>query len=284
MIIRPQDREKSFKQLRNGGLAKKGLSTGFVDLDEHIKLAKGYMAIISGYPGCGKSEALDAILVNMSLLHEWKVLYYSPENHPVEQHMSKISEKFIGKHITEFSNVDFDDALHYMSKYFTWMYPDSPKLDTLLNLATEHAETNGLDCLVIDPWNAVSHNHSGQMIHEYLSEALSKVIKFARDKNVLSAIIAHPTKPLREKDGSFPVPDLYSISDGAHWRNKCDLGIIFHRPDMSKNEIQMYIQKIKYKWMGKLGMVELDYNWRNGRFKGKNDKEFLLPTETEAAF
>ena len=241
------------------------------------------MAIISGYPGCGKSECLDAILVNMTLLHDWKILYYSPENHPVEQHMSKIAEKFTGKHITDFQQSDFDDSMEYLNKYFTWMYPENPKPETLLNLATEQAESDGLDCLVIDPWNAVSHSHAG-MLHEYLSEALSKIVRFTRDKNVLTAIVAHPTKPLRDKDGGFPVPDLYSISDGAMWRNKADYGIIFHRPDMSKNEIQMYVQKIKQKWMGKLGMVKLDYNWRNGRFKCKDDKDFLIPLDVESAF
>ena len=284
MIVKPQDRASQFKQLRNGGLQKKGLSTGFTDLDENIKLAKGFMAIITGYPGCGKSEFLDAILVNMAVLHDWKTMYYSPENHPIEQHMTKISEKFIGKHITKMTPDDLDNALDFMGSHFTWMYPDNPKLDTLLNLATEETESNGLDCLVIDPWNAVTHGHSGQLIHEYLSDALSKVIRFTRDKDVLSCIVAHPTKPLREKDGSFPVPDLYSISDGAMWRNKADYGWVFNRPDMSKNEIDMYVQKRKNKWMGELGMKSFDYDWVTGRFKGKNEKEFLLPSDCESAF
>ena len=284
MIIKPKDKFKEFRALKQGGLSKKVLSTGFSALDEHIKLAKGYMAIITGYPGSGKSEWWDAIMVNMAILHNWKVLYYSPENHPTEQHMSKIAEKFIGKHISQFTPDNFDTALDFLSSYFTWMYPENATPETIISLATQEAEENGLDCLTIDPWNAVSHGHSGQMIHEYLSEALSKIIRFTRDKDVLASIVAHPTKPQKNKEGGYDMPDLYCISDGAGWRNKADYGIVVHRADMGKNELDISFQKIKQKHMGKLGMVTLDYNWQNGRFKCKADKEFLLPTDIESAF
>lgn len=283
MIIKPSSKEKQFRNIRSGTFQKKGLTTGFVSMDENMMLAKGYMAIITGYPGSGKSEWWDAVMVNMSLLHDWRVMYYSPENHPVEAHMAKISEKFIGKHITEFSNSDYDDSMDFLSKHFTWMYPENPELDVLLSLATQEAEENGLDCLTIDPWNAVTHHRNG-MLHEYLSEALSKVIRLTRDKDILAAIVAHPTKPMKNKEGQYEAPDLYSISDGAMWRNKADYGIVAHRPDMSKNELEIYIQKIKQKFMGKLGMQVFDYNWKNGRFKCKTDKDFLLPTDIESAF
>jgi twinkle protein len=284
MIIKPATLEKQFKSLRSGGLSKKGLSTGFDCLDDNVRLTKGYMAIITGYPGSGKSEWLDAILVNMTLQHQWRITYYSPENHPIEQHMSKLAEKYIGKHITEMTTADLDDAMGYLTKYYTWMYPENPMLDTLLELSKEEAKSSGIDCLVIDPWNSVTHHRHGEMIHEYLSEALTKVIRFTRDMNVFTAIVAHPKVPIPDKEGNLPVPNMYSISDGAMWRNKADYGIVVHRPDMSKNAVEIYLNKLKYKHFGKLGMVEMDYNYRNGRFKGLDDQEFLLPTDTPSPF
>lgn len=284
MIIKPDSRKDAFAKLRKGGLQKKGLSTGFNDLDDLFKLAKGYLMITTGYPSCGKSEFLDAVLVNMTLQHNWKVLYYSPENHPIEQHMSKLAEKFIGKHIMQFSNDDCDSSLDYLTKHFAWMYPENPELDRLLCLANEHHADNGLDCLVIDPWNAVTHHRGASMVHEYLSEALSKVIRFGREKEVLMSVVAHPTKPFRDKDGTIPIPTLYEISDGAMWRNKAEYGLVIHRPDLSRNQIEVYSQKVKYKWMGKVGMKKLDYNYENGRFKGLNDREFTIPSEIVAPF
>lgn len=230
------------------------------------------------------TEFLDAVLMNMSLLHGWKTLYYSPENHPIEEHMTKLAEKFIGKHISEFKEAEELSSLDFLQKHFTWMYPEDPKLDTLLGLATKEHEQNGIDALVIDPWNAVTHHRGGELIHEYLSEALSKMIRFGRGNNVFIAIVAHPTKPQKDKDGNFPVPTLYDISDGAMWRNKADYGFICHRADMSKNELDVYIQKVKYKWMGKVGMTRFDYNYRNGRFKQPEDKDFWLPTEVVPPF
>lgn len=283
MIIKPSSRKSEFKKLKRGDTSKKGLSTGFESLDENLKLAKGYMAILTGYPGSGKSEWLDAVLINTTLMYDWKIVYYSPENHPIEQHMSKLSEKFIGKHITEMSMEDMDKSLDYMDNHFTWLYPENPELDMLISLAQEEKEANGLDCLVIDPWNAVTHHRNG-MLHEYLSEALSKLIRFARNNEVLICVVAHPTKPQRDKDGNIPIPDMYSISDGAMWFNKADYGIIVHRPDYSKNEMDVYVMKRKYKWMGSLGNASFDYNYRNGRFKCKNKELFSLPNEVEMPF
>lgn len=284
MIIKPSERKSAFEKMRKGELFKKGLSTGIPSLDEYMKLAKGYLLIATGYPSSGKSEIVDAIVLNMTLNYGWKTLFYSPENHPVEQHMVKIAEKFIGKHIMSFSKEEIDKSMKFMQDHFTWMYPENPELDVLLSLAKTEHDTNGLDCVVIDPWNAVTHKRASAMVHEYLSEELSKVIRFARTNNILFCVVAHPKIPQKDKNGDLPVPTLYDISDGAMWRNKAEYGIVIHRPDMSRNGVDMYIQKCKYKWMGKLGVVHLDYNYENGRFKGVEEKEFLLPTEIESPF
>jgi hypothetical protein len=60
--------------------------------------------------------------------------------------------------------------------------------------------------------------------------------------------------------------------------------MVVHRPDMSKNSVEVYIGKVKYKWMGKVGMKEFDYNYQNGRFKGKDEKEFVISGEIGYAF
>ena len=284
MIIKPFDVRKSFIKLQGAGLDNKGLSTGFSCLDPHLKLAKGYLAVLGAIPGMGKSEYVDGLMVNMSILHGWRTLFFSPENHPTENHMMKIAEKYIGKKMTNFTKADIDSSLEFMQEFYLWTYPEKPTLEILLEQATELARDNLIDCLILDPWNNISHSRSSNMLHEYLSEALRMVIKVCRDHNIFTMIVTHPTKLGVDRDGKTLPVDMYSLSDGAMWRNKADYGIIVNRPDMSKNELEISVQKVKNKWMGRLGSVILDYDFQTGRFKCQNEKEFLLPSETPRPF
>jgi hypothetical protein len=63
------------------------------------------------------------------------------------------------------------------------------------------------------------------------------------------------------------------------WRNKCDYGVIVHRPDMSKNQAMVSVQKLKFKYMGRyMSPVLMDYDREvSGRFKALGDEAFLLP-------
>lgn len=284
MVVKPLARREQFKKLVKGEALKQVFSTGFPDLDEHIKVALGYLMIVTGYPGSGKSEWVDAFLLNMSLTQGWKTLFYSPENHPIETHMAKLAEKLVGKPITSFTPQELESSLSHLEKYFTWTDPEIPTLDTILSVAQTEKEDDGLQVLVVDPWNAVEHNQSEALISQYLSKALSKLIRFGRNNKILVIIIAHPKNPTKDKDGKFPDPTLYDIDGGAMWRNKADYGIIVHRPDMSKNAIQVRFQKIKFKHFGKIGMKELEYNYLNGRFKGLKDLEFRLPFSKDVPF
>jgi len=284
VLIKPCSLKKEFAKLKGAGFEHKGLSTGYSCLDPHLKLAKGYLAILGAIPGMGKSEFVDGLMVNMSLLHGWRTLFFSPENHPTENHMMKIAEKFIGKKITNFDDYDINKSLDYLNTYFTWIYPEKPTLDVLLNAAKDLARQDMIDCLILDPWNNISHNRTNNMLHEYLGEALREVIKICRDHNIFTMIVTHPTKMQTDRDGN-PMPvDMYSLSDGAMWRNKADYGIIINRPDMSKNVMEVSVQKVKNKFQGRLGKIYLDYDFQTGRFKCQHEENFLLPTEQELAF
>jgi hypothetical protein len=226
------------------------------------------------------SEFLDMLLVNYSLLHGWKHLVYSPENHPIERHMSKLAEKLIGKPLFEMLPNEMSRAIEWLEKHFTWLYPDKPTLDTLLGLGEEVATMNGIDSVVYDPWNEVLQDRSGEMVHEYLSGALMKVRRAARKYDYHQFIVAHPKIPTPDKNGCLPRPELYAISDGAMWRNKADYGWTAHRADLSKHEIEIHVQKLKYKWMSIKGIqppLIFDYDVKSGRFKEKHAEFYTIP-------
>lgn len=290
MLVRPRDKAAEFGRLRKSGAVRKGLSMGFdcfdgpIDKPGNIRLAKSYLSIFTGYPSSGKSEFVDAIMINMALIHGWKTLYFSPENHPIEEHMAKLSEKFIGKPIYKFEKQDTKKSLDFMNEFFAWLDPEDPSLDVLIALSLDKLREDGLDCLVIDPWNSVTHHRGQELVHEYLQVALTKLIRLSRRNNLHIAIVAHPKIPQVGKDGTYPTPDLYSISDGAMWRNKADYGCVVHRPDLSVNKVEIHWQKRKYKWMGTPGIREMHYDIPSGRFKPVDAEEFLLPTDVEAPF
>jgi twinkle protein len=56
-----------------------GEKTGWPSIDKLYTVAPGQLTIITGWPGSGKSEWLDALLVN--LMHQgWYTSIFSPEN------------------------------------------------------------------------------------------------------------------------------------------------------------------------------------------------------------
>jgi twinkle protein len=82
---------------RNRSSWKRGLPSGDktgwpIRSIKHYTVAPGQFTVVTGWPSSGKSEWLDALLVNLSR-QGWKFAMFSPENQPVELHIAKILEK-----------------------------------------------------------------------------------------------------------------------------------------------------------------------------------------------
>lgn len=279
MIIKANELFDKFNSIVTGKSTRQVMSTGFKDVDEYIKFSKNYLAVVTGFPGSGKSEFVDAVALNMALMHRWKTLYFSPENNPLEEHMAKIAERFVGKNIKGFKPEQIETSLKFIDEYFSWVDPDVPTLTEILDRAKDELMMNGLDVLVIDPWNAIHHSRGMLREDEYLMEALSKLLVFARKNNILVIVVAHPKTLQPDKERKIVFPTVSEISGGAMWWNKADYAIVCHRPDKTKNEMVVSVQKVKQKWMGKVGVSILDYDWKSGRYKCKGDDEFRLPTD-----
>ena len=73
-----------------------GKSTGFRCLDDIYTVLPGQLTVVTGQPGSGKSEWVDAVMVNLALDHDWKFAVASFENPPA-LHIIKLAEKYIGK-------------------------------------------------------------------------------------------------------------------------------------------------------------------------------------------
>lgn len=73
-----------------------GVSTGWDGVDAYYKVVPGELTIVTGVPNSGKSEWIDALMVNLAAEHNWSFALCSMENR-VRDHGRKLAEKHAGK-------------------------------------------------------------------------------------------------------------------------------------------------------------------------------------------
>lgn len=278
-IYTASDLSAEFMQLCKDGKKRDGFSTGFFSLDEFLKLAPGYISIVSGIPSMGKSEFVDAVTLNMALQHGWKWCFFSPENYPVVEHMAKIAEKFVGKRLDYFTANERKTAVEWMNEYFFWLYPEDENqlaFARLIELIQQVHTSHNLSGFVLDPWNEITHDNRNLRDDQYLAVALRNLRRFARQQNLHGIVIAHPNKT-EKVNGQYVPPTLYDLNGGAMWYNKADYGWVIHRPDWNSHSVKVYVQKVKFKWMGRKGEAELLYDPMSGRFRCADNPDFTLP-------
>ena len=256
-----------------------GVSPGWISVERLYTIAKesGELTIVTGIPGHGKSEWLDALLVNLAESEGWNFGICSPENYPISYHLSKLAEKYMRKPFREglkarMSLQEMTEAKAWLNDHFSFLMPDEDNLTVngVLKLARILVYQRGIKGLVIDPWNELDHSRpDGMSETEFISQSLTKIRRFARNHCCHVWLVAHPTKLVRGTDGKYPVPTPYDISGSAHWRNKADNCIAVWRdtdPSNDSFEMEIHVQKIRKKHIGKLGMTKLMYEYSTGRY------------------
>jgi twinkle protein len=250
-----------------------GEKTGWGNLDEYYTVRPGELTVVTGIPGSGKSNFVDALAVNLIKNSTWRFGFFSPENWPLQRHAQTLIEKFLGK---SFRPSRFGDRMSMNeAREETEMLDDfvkfiAPKgkilsVDTILEYARILCLQFGIKGLVIDPWNEVEHLFKGLSETQYISQELTKIRRFARLNGIHIWIVAHPTKLQKNCQGKYDPPTMYDISGGAHWRNKADNGICVYR-DFETNQTEIIVQKIRFKEIGKLGSAKLKYTY-SGNYK-----------------
>lgn len=247
-----------------------GVSTGWDRVDEHYRVMPGEWTLVTGIPGHGKSEWLDALCLNLAREHGWSFGMFSPENLPMSYHAEKMAEKYTGKPFragpTErMTPKERDQAMAWLDQYMTFVLPDNPTVEVLLEVARGLVRQRGIRGFVIDPWNEIDHSRVASLTEtEYISQSLSKVRKFSRETGTHVWVVAHPTKLQKEASGKYPVPTPYDVSGSAHWRNKADNCITVFREE---DRVGIHVQKIRKKANGKVGLIEMKYDILTGQYR-----------------
>jgi len=249
----------------------KGKTIGYSFLDNLITWETKRFAVITGVPSAGKSEFVDFVVTMLNLRYQWKVAYFTPENFPITTHVSKIIEKIIGKKFGE-KNMSYEEyytAMGYISENFFWTNPsENTELDNILKRFKYFIKSKGVKIVIIDPFNTieneVKYNEQGKL--------LQKMVKFARENDVLFFLVAHPKKLEKDKGGTYPMPTMYDIAGSSDFWNMADYGISMRRDVDTEtlanlNEGKVSIQKVKFKHLGEQGVGSWKYNFINGRYE-----------------
>jgi len=264
---------KSLAVYRSG--LERGDSTGWRCVDEYYTVKRGEMTIVTGIPGSGKTTWLDALMINLAKNHDWRFAMFSAENLPFERHVSTFAEQITGKPFRDgpterMSETLFMSACDWLNDHLSFIDPEEDR-DTVQGIleSAEHIDDERkIDGLIIDPWNEISHSRDKSMSEtDYISIMLTKIRRFARDKNIHVWVVAHPAKMYKGTDGKYPIPSGYDISGSANWKNKADNSITVSRNFSLQNGlIEVHVQKIRFREVGKIGMAELYFNRINCKY------------------
>ena len=260
-----------------------GVSTGWGCVDDLYCPAPNQWTLVTGIPSMGKSEWLDALAVNLAEKHGWVFGVCSPENQPINWHAAKLIEKRLDKRIRVADKEEFNLAKLWLNEHFHFILPEQPTIDSVLDKAKLLVRRYGMKGLIIDPYNELDHTKRPEGVNEteYVSMFLTYVRKFARENSVHVWLVAHPAKLIKERDGSYPVPDGYSVSGSAHFFNKADNIVAVHRDKRNADApTEVHIQKVRSRWLGKLGTAHLYWNPRSGRFTEDAKPIYSLASST----
>ena len=253
-----------------------GEKSGIENLDEYISFMGGQYTTVTGIPSSGKSEIIDFIAASLVNNHGWKFGVSSFENQPASLHATKLMEKLYGASFAfrkdpndRLTQLQFEQGVLKLHDHFTFVNISKADvtLDGLLEKFAELVRVKGCKGFIIDPWNYIEHLiPAGYTETQYISECLTKIKNFCLKYMAHIFLVAHPTKLQKDKaTGKYEVPTLYSISGSAHFYNKTDNGMTVYR-DFETNVVTIYIQKVRYSWLGKIGFCEFSYNTKTRQY------------------
>jgi twinkle protein len=249
------------------GIRKHGFPKGWRprgEFGKKVAIHPGYQTVITGVPGHGKSEHLDQVLLELGIDYNLRGAYFSPENFPTQIHIIKIIEKLTGMNFWELSEFQINEIKEWIDDHIFWVYPDDGfGLTNILEHVRKAITRYGINWYVIDPWNKIDHQFSGSET-AYISKCLDEMDNFNKKNNVHGFLVAHPTKMQKNEDGSYVVPNLYSISGSAHFFNKAALGWTVYKTGQGTTDV--HIQKVKFKYWGEVGVLNYIWDHINGRY------------------
>jgi twinkle protein len=245
------------------------VTTGFGRLDLPVQqgmaglmLELGLFMTVLGKPESGKSTWTTQLATNLARIHGWNIAIATFEMRRGQMYRL-LQASYTDKAPQALSPTQHAAAHKFISKRFTFIHNDSvkdeeePTLDWVLDCAADAVVRDGINVLIIDPWNEADHHRKpGESLTEYTGRSIKKLKRFAHAYNVLVIVVIHPTK----EGGLKPAGELslYDAADSAHWVNKADLAVLIDR-DYNSEATNIKVGKVRYRTTGRRGVTQLVY-------------------------
>ena len=240
-------------------------------LDDLMKARRGDFWVTSGAPGHGKTALVTDVICRLADQHNLRIAWASFENLPQQDLKRQLRKWHIAKQRLEsgadlrvpWGGTEITLADEWIEQHFRFLVPDEDQnvdVEWLLGVATAAVIREDCDIVIVDPWNELDAPPSDLSLTQYVGEAIKAMKRTARKLQVLWIVVAHPAKI---KTGESI--NLYSISDSAHWFNKCDLGLLVTRP-ADDGDAELRVAKCRYEEIGRRGSCAIHFNPETRRF------------------
>ena len=243
-----------------------------VDSPSHLYLAS------RGCIPTHNSQWLHGLTVNLALMHDWQIGVWAGEHRPALLGAS-LASLYANQAFDGPQQMARDDAVaagQWCAQHFHVIEPAdeaAPTVPWLLTVARYQVQRYGIQALVLDPWNHMSHPVDRTRSETlYISEMLSQLLRFAKHWQVHVWVVVHPTKLQKAQKGKYagqyPVPSPYDISGSAAWYAKADNVLALWRDvEAHPLDVELHVQKVRFRGADKLGMVPLRLDLQSGRFQ-----------------
>jgi len=249
-------------------------------------IKEGTTTYIGAAPASGKTELWFEFLINLSCLHGWNHVVFSPETGSSAEIFSELCYKYIGKPYVQgknsMTNGEQVSAEMFINQHFIVIDPIDEDLTITkfyqLVDEIERKEQITIHTTTIDPWNELTEEFIPADLgreDKYLSRILGVVRKNARKTGRHNCVINHvrdqpmvAAKTIAGTDISyFPMPSARDFAGGQVWFRKGLSVLIPWRPPYGlgdadgvgaeKNEVHFKVAKSKPKGVSKNGVYKM---------------------------
>jgi len=249
-------------------------------------IKEGCTTYIGSAPASGKTELWFEILINLSCLHNWNHVVFSPETGSSAEIFAELCYKYIGKPYVQgqnsMTNSEQIVAEMFINEHFIVIDPidEDLTITKFYDLVDEIERKEGMKIhtTTIDPWNELTEEYLPSDLgreDKYLSRILGTVRKNARRTGRHNCVINHvrdqpmvSSKTIAGTDISyFPMPSARDFAGGQVWFRKGLSVLIPWRPPYGlmdsdgvgaeKNEVHLKVAKSKPKGVSKNGTYKL---------------------------
>lgn len=254
----------------------RGTTTHFKQFDTNFTWKTGEITLVIGVPNAGKTEFVLQLMLMKSHFDGWKWGCFSPENYPEDEFYDTLIHAYIGKTTDPYlkehqmSMSDYQRGYEFVKKHFFYVYPEEQTPEQVGKVFEWLIEKHKINGTLTDPFNQLETEYEGRD-DLFLSKYLRDKKRFAVTHNICDITTAHPKVLRRDKDGKFPVPEIYDIAGGAMWGNKMDNIMVIDRPNIKTDpfdsNVNVIVRKIKkQRLVGIPGICNFTFNRKFNRY------------------